>query len=157
MALPPSLHELASGIYVEASGADRIRGDRGAAASQLADIVIAGGAIRTKRDFLRAWAGAFRFPDYFGLNWDAFYDCAFDLSGLPPGDQLIIYDQFDPFARADPDDWAIARRLLLEVAAGWRSESRRVIVLLRGSPALAPDLPLAFLSDAARAGLGWPG
>lgn len=145
MVLPPNLHGLPSGIYVEAAGADHIRDDGGLVASQFADIVIAGGAIRTKREFLRAWAEAFRFPGYFGLNWDAFYDCAFDLTGLPPGDQLIIYDQFDPFARAAPDDWALARRLFLEVAAGWRSEPRRVIVILRGSPALAPNLPLALL------------
>ena len=143
MALPPSLRYLPSGIYVDATLGDV---GRGIAAGDRRPTVIEGWAIRTKPAFLRAWADVFGFPDYFGMNWDAFADCAGDLSGLPPGDHLVLYEQYDPFAEAAPDDWAIALRLFPEVAIDWRRDPRRVIVLLRGSLALAPSLPLAVLS-----------
>ncbi len=139
MALPASLDYLPSGIYVDAAAADVLRGPAGA------DIVIAGGAIRTKQDFLRAWAETFGFPDWFGMNWDALADIGGDLSGLPPGDHLILYDRFDAFALAAPREWSIALQILPRLAAEWQADSRRVIVMLRGSAALAPSLPLAFL------------
>lgn len=144
MALPSSLQYLPSGIYVDAALDDA---GRGIAAGEWGPKVIDGRAILTKPAFLRTWADVFRFPAYFGMNWDAFADCAGDLSGLSPGDHVIVYDQFDPFARAAPDDWAIALRIFPEVAAEWRRDSqRRVIVLLRGSLALAPSLPLAVVT-----------
>lgn len=139
MALPPNLRLLPSGVYLDASSADALRG------TSRPDILIAGGAISTKEAFLRAWSEAFRFPAYFGMNWDAFADCAGDLSGLPPGEQLILYDRFDTLALAAPRDWAIALRLLPRLGTEWQSDPRRIIVMLRGSVSLAPNLPLAFL------------
>jgi hypothetical protein len=130
---------LPSGVYVDAGPADILRGPTPA------DIVLAGGEIRTKREFLRAWADAFGFPDWFGMNWDALADIGGDLSGLPPGDLLILYDRFDVFARAEPREWSIALRILPRLGAEWRSRPQRVIVMLRGPAALAPNLPLAFL------------
>lgn len=149
MALPPSFQYLPSGIYVDASldhegaGVDG-RADTAGEVDGMAVTVIDGRGIRSKQEFLRAWAEAFAFPDYFGMNWDAFADAAPDLSGLSPGDHLVIYDDFTPFAESSPEDWAIARRIFPGVAASWRVAPRRVIVLLRGPLALAPNLPLAF-------------
>ncbi len=149
MTLPPSLRYLPSGIYVDASlegerpGLDH-EGDSALEATPGAVTTIRGRDIRTKQDFLRAWASTFGFPAYFGMNWDAFADSAPDLTGLPPGDHLIIYDDFAPFALASPADWAIALRIFPEVSASWRSSPRSVIVLMRGPLALAPNLPLAF-------------
>lgn len=148
MTLPPSVQYLPSGIYVDASLEDERTGlGRRNAAPEAGTVTVTaidGRDVHTKQDFLRAWAGTFGFPAYFGMNWDAFADSAPDLSGLPSGDHLIIYDGFAPFALASPADWKIALRLFPEVAASWRSDPRRVIVLLRGPLALAPNLPLAF-------------
>jgi hypothetical protein len=143
MTLPPSLRYLPSGIYVDATLGDA---GREIATPEWGATAIDGRAIRTKPAFLRAWADVFGFPAHFGMNWDAFADCAGDLSGLSPGDHLILYEQFDPFAEAAPHDWTIALRLFPEVAIQWRRDPRRVIVLLRGSLALAPSLPLAVLA-----------
>ena len=139
MALPPSIRYVPSGVYLDAGIADMLRG------SSEPDILIPGEAIRTKEGFLRAWAEAFRFPEWFGMNWDAFADIASDLSGLPSGDQLILYDRFDPFALASPHDWAVALQLLPRLGREWRSDPRQVVVMLRGPASLAPNLPLAFL------------
>lgn len=151
MVFPLSLRYLPSGVYVDASLDGEDAGPvRHAALVPEADAVtvqtIDGRRISTKPEFLRAWAETFVFPAYFGMNWDAFADSAPDLSGLPPGDHLIIYDDFAPFALASPPDWAIACRIFPDLSASWRRDSRRVIVLLRGPLALAPNLPLAFRS-----------
>ncbi len=52
-----------------------------------------GGSIRTKDDLLRAVAAAMRFPDYFGMNWDAVIDCLRDLGDRVPaeGHVLIVH------------------------------------------------------------------
>lgn len=139
MALPPSLRYLPSGIYVDASMSDYPR------PPVQPDLLIAGDTVLSKEAFLRVWADAFHFPPWFGMNWDAFADIAGDLSGLPPGEQLILYDRFDRLALAAPRDWAIALQVLARLAAEWRSDARRVIVMLRGPASLAPSLPLAFL------------
>lgn len=151
MALPPSFRYLPSGIYVDASLDEdgvgpNLRGKTDSDVGGVTVTVIDGRGIRSKREFLRAWADTFNFPDYFGMNWDAFADSAPDLSGLPPGDHLVIYDDFTPFAEAAPEDWAVALRIFPEVSASWQSAPRRVIVFLRGPLALAPNLPLAFSS-----------
>ncbi|MFC5661672.1 barstar family protein [Kitasatospora misakiensis] len=44
---------------------------------------VSGSACRTTQGLFAAWAGALRFPDYFGHNWAAFNDCLRDaLSGV---------------------------------------------------------------------------
>jgi RNAse (barnase) inhibitor barstar len=45
--------------------------------------------IRTKEDLLRVLAERLRFPDYFGANWDALWDCLNDFSWLPAGPVVL--------------------------------------------------------------------
>jgi RNAse (barnase) inhibitor barstar len=45
---------------------------------------------------------AFKFPDYFGNNWDALYDCLTDMSWLPAkGYVLLLYESKNLWAN-DP-------------------------------------------------------
>jgi RNAse (barnase) inhibitor barstar len=41
--------------------------------------------IQTKSALLQVLAERLRFPDYFGANWDALWDCLNDFSWLPAG------------------------------------------------------------------------
>src|SRR5262245_64717988 len=46
-----------------------------------------------KQEFLARIATGLRFPDWFGHNWDAFFDCLADLSWWPaPGHVLVLMD-----------------------------------------------------------------
>jgi RNAse (barnase) inhibitor barstar len=48
-------------------------------------------AVRGKDDLLRAIAAALRFPDYFGMNWDALLDCLRDLAERVPADGHVLF------------------------------------------------------------------
>jgi RNAse (barnase) inhibitor barstar len=45
--------------------------------------------ITSKATLLKELARHLRFPDYFGVNWDALDECICDLSWLPPGTILL--------------------------------------------------------------------
>ena len=48
-------------------------------------------AARDKIAFLNAIAKALQFPDYFGHNWDAFYDCLLDLKHGDGAGTLLVW------------------------------------------------------------------
>ena len=53
-------------------------------------IVSVGGSLDSKENVFKAIAGAMGFPDYFGMNWDAFDECLNDLSWLPSSRFVIV-------------------------------------------------------------------
>ncbi|MEU7003428.1 barstar family protein [Nonomuraea sp. NPDC046570] len=55
----------------------------------------------TTRQVMAAIASALKFPDYFGYNLDALYDCLTDLSWLPDGEHVLIWSK--PGALRDTD------------------------------------------------------
>jgi len=59
-----------------------------------------------KASTLTAFAEALSFPDHFGHNLDALYDCLTDLSWLPPGEHVLVWSAPGVFERADPDGYA---------------------------------------------------
>jgi len=50
-----------------------------------------GERVRSKEDLLRAVAEALRFPDYFGMNWDALIDCLRDLADRVPAEGHVLF------------------------------------------------------------------
>jgi len=97
-------------------------------------------AVRDKNAFLNALAKALQFPEYFGHNWDAFYDCLLDLEPGPGGTLLVLRDG-SGFARADPEEFAAAMDTLADAADYWKGEGRALLVVVElETPALAPEL-----------------
>ncbi|MFD7654028.1 barstar family protein [Actinosynnema sp. NPDC059797] len=47
---------------------------------------------RTKAEAVAAIADALDFPDWFGHNLDALYDSLTDLSWLPPGEHVLVWE-----------------------------------------------------------------
>lgn len=47
--------------------------------------------ITSKDVLLDRLADALNFPDYFGRNWDALWECICDLSWLPPGNVILCH------------------------------------------------------------------
>ena len=97
-------------------------------------------AVRDKNAFLNALAKALQFPEYFGYNWDAFYDCLLDLEPGPGGTVLLLRDA-SGFARAEPEEFAAAVDTLADAADYWKGEGRALLVVVElETPAMAPEL-----------------
>lgn len=76
--------------------------------------VLDGTAIGTKADLLAAIASALSFPSYFGRNLDALYDCLTDLSWLPEGEHVLIWESPSTLRDAHPADFRAIVDVLLD-------------------------------------------
>ena len=98
-------------------------------------------AARDKNAFLNAFAKALRFPDYFGHNWDAFYDCLLDLQHGDDAGTLLVLREASGFARAEPEEFAAAAAAMQDAADYWNSAHQALLVVVElEAPALAPEL-----------------
>lgn len=82
---------------------------------QSALTVVVPAGLRRKRELLRFLATAFRFPAYFGENWDALEECLRDLSWLGPPTDIVLAHRDLPLARA-PRSLATYLEILLDLA-----------------------------------------
>ncbi|HXF17307.1 MAG TPA: barstar family protein [Burkholderiales bacterium] len=97
-------------------------------------------ATRDKKGFLNAVAQALQFPDYFGHNWDAFYDCLVELKLGREGTLLLLHDASN-FARAEPEEFAAAAAALQDATDYWKEKGQLLTVIVElKTPALAPEL-----------------
>ena len=71
------------------------------------------GAIDERRALLTAIGRELRFPAHYGRNLDALAECLGDLSWLPAGEVVLIWDGADALRQNDPR----GHRVLLEVLA----------------------------------------
>jgi hypothetical protein len=111
--------------------------------------VLNGEAAGTRIGFFTEIARVWRFPDYFGHNWDAVYDCLTDMSWSPAQGFVLVIDGFDHLATNQPEQWAIGLR---DACAFWKSLTRPMYVLLVGPNDLAPGVsPLPAACFASRA------
>ncbi len=98
-------------------------------------IELAGKEINSKATFLAACAQAFRFPEWFGANWDALHDCLCDLSWLEPAPGiLVVYDHADSLAAVDPRSFSTALEILESACEWWAGRGMSFVVLVRGAP-----------------------
>jgi hypothetical protein len=94
---------------------------------------------RDKAAFLAAFAGTLGFPDYFGHNWDAFYDCLGDLEG---DRKVLLLRGASAFARAEPEEFGAALDTLADAVRLWKDAGRSLLVVVElEAPVLAPELP----------------
>jgi len=142
--------DCSSGVYViDAAQREQVlRHD--AFRAEVAVAVLDGTAARTRAGFFQEMARVLHFPDYFGHNWDAVYDCLTDLSWLPAAGYVLVLDGFTRFATDEPEQWDIGLQVLRAACAFWQPLSRSMLALLYGSSELAPGvpaLPSACLSE----------
>lgn len=88
-----------------------------------------------KLSTLDAIARQLSFPDHFGRNLDALYDCLTDLSWLPPGEHVLIWVNADALKKSDPKAYLGVHGVLSDAQralapGGERADSRRLTVLL---------------------------
>ena len=81
-----------------------------------------GKEITNKQTFLKQAGESLKFPAYYGQNWDAFNDCITDLGWCPARAYILIYDQPEIFAKAEPEQWQIALTILNYAVEYWREK-----------------------------------
>jgi RNAse (barnase) inhibitor barstar len=71
--------------------------------------------MRSEDELFDSFSAYLSFPDYFGRNWAALYDCLFDLSWLPEESVCIAIIGCSTFRKAHPRWFKILRSQLTEV------------------------------------------
>ncbi|MBK1786469.1 barstar family protein [Prauserella cavernicola] len=97
--------------------------------------VLDGSAHADKAGTIDAIAVALSFPDYFGRNLDALYDCLTDLGWLPSGEHVLIWVASDVLKQADPRSYLAVHSVLSDAQralapGGERRDSRTLTVVL---------------------------
>ncbi|MGH3972915.1 MAG: barstar family protein [Pseudonocardiaceae bacterium] len=86
------------------------------------------GPVTSKTDALDAIGAALSFPDWYGRNLDALYDCLMDLSWLPDGEHVLVWAGHRQLEAADPDDYRAVLGVLDDAASA--GIGRRLSVVL---------------------------
>jgi hypothetical protein len=102
--------------------------------------VLDGEAAGSRDGFFTEIARDLHFPDYFGRNWDAVYDCLTDFNWLPAEGYVVLLDGFGALAANAPDQWQIGLKVLREATDFWRPLRTPMFVLLYGPGDDAPGL-----------------
>lgn len=137
---------LESGVYVLAQPSDAGDVQRIASESGFAFFHVRGHDVCTKDQFLNETAKAFKFPAYFGHNWDALEDCLTDMSWVEADGFLMLFDTFNSFAEHSPDDFATALDILSASCQFWSEHGKALVVLLHGMPHEGAAFPEVRLS-----------
>ena len=130
-----------SGVYLIDAAQRKLSLRRGTFPAEFIIAVLDGTVAATRAGFFQEIARVLTFPDYFGRNWDAVYDCLTDLSWLPAAGYALVLDGFDQFAMDAPEQWDIGLKVLRQACAFWQALSRPMVALLYGRSKLAPGVP----------------
>jgi RNAse (barnase) inhibitor barstar len=84
--------------------------------------------IETKAQLLIELARRLSFPDYFGHNWDALWECICDLSWLPAGPVTIVHHDV-PLTNGSADQRSYLG-LLDDAVRQWRASGERDFAVL---------------------------
>jgi Barstar (barnase inhibitor) len=99
-----------------------------------------GSAMTTEDAAFDEFARALEFPDYFGRNWDAVWDCLTDLDWLPAPAYLLVVENADRVLGGAPLHWReVWRRGLDRVVARWAEP------VTEGAPWDRPAVPFTVL------------
>jgi RNAse (barnase) inhibitor barstar len=79
---------------------------------------------RDKAGLLERVATALGFPEWFGGNWDAFYDCLADLGWREASGWLLVLENTGDLRRHAPEALDTAVAILGDAAEAWASRGR---------------------------------
>ena len=119
---------------------DRFRyfseGDELSAEGRLLALIPAG--IATKLKLIKAIADAAKFPDYFGMNWDALDECLHDLSWIPTRQLALVHEDLP--LRQHERDVATYLKILRNAVEYWcaRDANRLAVFFPTGLDVAAP-------------------
>lgn len=87
--------------------------------------------IATKHDLLATLDTGLSFPEYFGGNWDALWECICDLSWLEPVHVVVIHEDLP--LKDSPLQLNVYLSILIDAIASWakKTEHRLIVVFPR--------------------------
>ncbi|GIH91009.1 MULTISPECIES: barstar family protein [Planobispora] len=89
-----------------------------------------GTAVTTSAEAMTAIAEALSFPERFGHNLDALYDCLTDLSWLPPGEHVLVWSEPSVLSGADRPAYDAIRTVLSDAVSDGTPQEAFLSVLL---------------------------
>lgn len=89
--------------------------------------------IDERRALLAAIGRELRFPAYYGGNLDALEECLGDLSWLPAGEVVLIWDGAEVLRQNDPRGHRVLLEVLTAVTESTADGARPLRVVLTGS------------------------
>ncbi len=81
-------------------------------------VTVNGRKCATAPGFFKEMARAFKFPDYFGHNWDALEECLLDLEWFPAKGYVLIITDAEGLLPV-PRDYGTFLNLLKQVGSAW--------------------------------------
>ena len=69
--------------------------------------------IRSKAALHQLFKAELQFPDWYGVSWDAFWDCIIAIVDMP---MQLTLTNWDEFAQACPHDMQILRQVIRDYA-----------------------------------------
>ncbi|AXS79048.1 barstar family protein [Dechloromonas sp. HYN0024] len=94
-------------------------------------------------DALRKLGIALHFPDWYGANFDALYDCLTDPDGMPAKGQLLLIDGLAQLQAIAPTDYATLINVFLAAAEARRAMNSAFWVLIDTPTRAIPSFPEA--------------
>ena len=129
-----------AGVYqIAEATAARLSGGSGAATVWTID----GAGANSRASFFAALAAALQFPDFFGHNWDAVYDCLTDLASADRRPVVLLISGGEAFLAGMGAEWTTGQRVFRDAAAFWQEGGRRLLMLLVSDAALTETPPLS--------------
>ena len=84
----------------------------------------------TKEKLFEVFSATLNFPDYFGKNWDALYDCLTDLEWLSGKSTIIILHQ--EFPNFSEDELSSYLHVLRRSQDYWRKDGSKKMMITFG-------------------------
>lgn len=126
-----------SGVYWLKAHASVAELQKHSRAKALTFFHLEGKKIEKKDQFLNHAAVAMKFPDHFGKNWDAFYDCLTDMEWAESNGYVIYFDHTDGFAEHHESQLETVIELFQDAVDFWKGDGKSMLVLLSGDHAPA--------------------
>lgn len=92
-----------------------------------------GSRIYDKQSLLTEAAKALSFPDYFGMNWDAFEECITE-PGFIEGDSFVLlYDHAAILYAQHPAEWKVFYDIMAQAVKYWSAQSVSFYLIVRNA------------------------
>ena len=119
-----------SGVYPDRGDAKPAAIRKAAASARLEYFEVDLKAVKSKETMLD-WIGReLSFPDYFGTNWDALYDCLTDMEWKPAPGYVIMLNQFEKFSEKCYEDAETAMDIFTAAALHWKKKGYPFYIIL---------------------------